>query len=313
MSKELLKTQLRENQEGRCILSKTKLKSETKYFDTDRKKPKYKGGIYTINNTRVVDPIAHMQRHNTYKLRSPELVELKTLIDGREQIRKLLNSLNNRILADSRRVDHIDEQTKKWITLQISIIDKQLKYQDKIINKFIKNYDLPICKSAQQIRGIGTITIAYCLVYLDIYKADYPSSFWKYCGYDKASYERYEKGVSGGGNKILRTILYNTAISIIKLGSPYKEVYINEKLKLENSLKLTKTRNTQGKLIECPWKDTKPCHRHGAAMRKMIKHFLADLWLVWRTLEGLPIKSLYVEDKLGHTGIIKPEERGWIY
>jgi hypothetical protein len=61
------------------------------------------------------------------------------------------------------------------------------------------------------------------------------------------------------------------------------------------------------------WKDTKPCHRHGAAIRKMIKHFLADLWFVWRETENLPTTPLYVESVLGHTGIIKPEERGWIW
>jgi hypothetical protein len=61
------------------------------------------------------------------------------------------------------------------------------------------------------------------------------------------------------------------------------------------------------------WKDTKPCHRHGAAIRKLIKHLLADFWFVWRNLEGLPTRPLYVEEYLGHTGIIRPEERGWRY
>ena len=61
------------------------------------------------------------------------------------------------------------------------------------------------------------------------------------------------------------------------------------------------------------WSQTKPCHRHGAAIRKMIKHFLADFWFVWRTTEGLTTPNLYVEEKMGHANIVKPEERGWIY
>jgi len=40
-------------------------------------------------------------------------------------------------------------------------------------------------------------------------------------------------------------------------------------------------------------------HRHNMAMRYMIKEFLYDLWYVWRTLEGLPIRPRYSEEKLG--------------
>ena len=172
---------------------------------------------------------------------------------------------------------------------------------------------MPIVKSAIQIKGLGAITIAYLLVYIDITKARYASSLWSYVGLDKASYERYTKGESGGGNKTLRTVLYTMADSMIKTRAIYRNIYDAEKTKLESSLKITKSRNTQGKLIECTWSETKPCHRHGAGIRKMIKHFLADFWLVWRTLEGLDTPCLYPEAKLGHTGIVKPEERGWVY
>ncbi len=40
-------------------------------------------------------------------------------------------------------------------------------------------------------------------------------------------------------------------------------------------------------------------HRHNMAVRYMIKEFLADLWTVWRSLEGLPIRGTYAEEKLG--------------
>ena len=76
---------------------------------------------------------------------------------------------------------------------------------------------------------------------------------------------------------------------------------------------MVKTRNTQGKLIDAMWCDTKPSHRHGAAIRKMLKHFLADVWKVWRTIEGLPTPHLYVQEKMGHTHIVQPEQRGWVY
>jgi hypothetical protein len=311
MSKTALKTKIRNQQNGKCAISAESLAKETFLFDTDRIEPKAKGGTYTDENTRGLSPRTHMERHNTLKIRTPEMTELKVLIDGREHIRKFMNSLNNRLLAAKRQTDEMDSVTEKWIKEQIKAVDKQMGIQERRIDKFIKKLDIPIVKSMIGLKGLGTMTIAYLLVYIEISKAEHASALWKYVGFDKPSHERYTKGESGGGNKTLRTVLFTWADSGIRTRSVYREVYDNEKKKLEVSMKFTKSRNTQGKLIECMWKDTKPCHRHGAGIRKMIKHFLADLWFVWRTSEGLPTTPLYVESVLGHTGIIRPEERGW--
>lgn len=313
MTKVALKTKLRKQQNGLCSVSAARLAKETRLFDTDRIEPKAKGGTYTDENSRVLDPVAHMKRHFIYRERTPELTQLKVLIDGREQIRKLMNSLNNRLLAAKRRTDVMDTVTEKWIKEQGKEVASQLTKQDRRIAKYIKGLNMPIVKAALSIRGLGAMTVAYLIVYIDITKARYASSLWSYVGFDKPSYERYTKGESGGGNKTLRTVLYTMADSMIKTRAIYRDVYDNEKLKLESSMKVTKSRNTQGKLIDCIWSQTKPCHRHGAAMRKMMKHFLADFWYVWRTLEGLETPCLYPEAKLGHTGIVKPEERGWKY
>ena len=313
MSKTAIKERIKKTQNGKCALSGKQLKDTVSLMDTDRINPKTNGGTYTEENTRITDPIAHMIRHGNYREREQQLDELKALIDGREQIRKLFNSANNRILAMKRRTDILDEHTLAWLQEQADATKSTLGKTDRRIEKHLKSMDHDIIKSAIGIRGLGPITIAYMMVYIDITKAQYASSMWSYCGYDKPSHERYEKGIAGGGNKTLRTVLYTMADSMIKSRSVYRDVYDTTKAQLEASKKITKSRNTQGKLIECAWMDTKPCHRHGAAMRKMIKHFLADWWFVHRTLEELPTAPLYVEEKLGHTGIIKPEERGWIY
>lgn len=313
MAKEAIKERIKKSQNGKCSLSGQKLKDDISLMDTDRINPKANGGIYVDENTRIVDPIAHMIRHGNLREREEQLDKLKSMIDGREQVRKLLNSANNRILAMKRRTDFIDERTLEWLQNQVKETQSELGKIDRSIGKHLKSMDHPIIKTALAIKGLGANTVAYMMVYIDISKAKYASSMWSYCGYDKASHERYEKGTSGGGNKTLRTVLYTMADSMIKTRSVYRDVYDSTKKQLEASKKVTKSRNTQGKLIECMWMDTKPCHRHGAAMRKMIKHFLADWWFVHRTLEGLSTAPLYVEEKLGHTGIIKPEERGWKY
>lgn len=49
-------------------------------------------------------------------------------------------------------------------------------------------------------------------------------------------------------------------------------------------------------------------HVHKQALRKMIKIFLACLWLEWRRVEGLPVTEPFAKYRLGHTHIIKPED-----
>lgn len=313
MSKTLLKKNIEKRQNGKSQIEKIPLPEDHQLWDTDRIIPKAEGGIYIDENTRGLLPVEHMKRHGIYRERDHQINEVKKMIDAREQVRKHLNSCNNRLLAMRRRTDDLDEQTELWLKEQVNVISKELGLIDRRILKYLKLTELPIVKSAIGVKGLGPITIAYMLAYIDIEKAEYVSCLWSYVGIVKPSYERYEKGVTGGGNKTLRTVLYTMADSMIKTRSVYRDVYDAEKLKLSLSKKKVKTRNTQGKLIECEWKDTKPSHRHGAAIRKIIKHFLADWWHVHRTLEGLPTPKPYVVEHLGHNDYIYPEERGWNY
>jgi len=313
MAKRELKEMLLKEQNGQCELSDVMLAEDVSMIDTDRINPKVNGGIYTVENTRIVDPVAHMKRHGNYRERENGLAKLKILIDAREQLRKFENSCGNRILAMKRGTDLLDKETLEFLEEQQGVCKKKMGSLDRRIQKHLKSIDHPFIESAFKIRGLGPITIAYLMAYIDINKAEHASSLWAYCGYDKASHERYEKGVSGGGNKTLRTVLYTMADSMIKTRSQYRDIYDREKELLSVSKKITKSRNTQGKLIDCAWCDTKPCHRHGAAIRKLIKIFLSHVWHVWRTVEGLPTNLLYVEEVLGHKNIIHAEELGWEY
>jgi hypothetical protein len=284
-------------------------------FDVHRKNPKTNGGVYELGNMELLSPREHMALHGNLREREESLSQLKILIDARRQLQKLLNSSNNRLLAYRRGTDDRDSITEKFLESNIYEINLRLKERDKSIVKHLKTMEseYPIIAACKGIKGVGPITIAYLLAYVDINKARNASSIWSYIGYDKASHSRYSKGEAGGGNKSLRTQLYNTADSFIKCRNIYRDVYDNEKTRLEASKIITKTRNTQGKLVELPWCEVKKSHRHGASIRKMMKHFTADFWYVWRDIEGLDTRPLYVEEKLGHKGIIRPEERGWVW
>ena len=313
MSKTALKTTLIEAQMGACALSKEPLKSNLSLVDTDRKKQKKDGGTYTTKNTRIVNPVAHMKRHGTYRKRDEQMEHLKAKMDGREQVRKLLNSVTNRMLAIERGTDQMDTETLEWLSDQKKQTKSMLSKIDRNITKQIKQIDIPVAQSALGVKGIGAVTIAYMLIYIDIEKAPYSSCLWSYCGLHKASHDRYTKGEAGGGNKTLRTVLYTMADSMIKTRGAYREVYDRRKERLSVSEKITQLRNTQGKLIECAWKDTKPSHRHGASIREIMKHFLSDWWYVHRTTEGLDTPQSYAIEKLGHKTWIFPKERGWEY
>lgn len=313
MNKLALKTALTEKQKKECALSKTTLPDNLSLVDTDRKLQKKDGGIYTSENSRVVDPVAHMKRHGNYREREEQLEEIKIVMDGREQVRNLANSANNRILAMERGTDKLDETTKEFLEDQVDQTKKRLSKIDRKVKKLVEKCDIPVAKSALGVKGVGAVTVAYMLIYIDIDKAPYCSSLWSYCGLDKPSHKRYTKGKAGGGNKTLRTALYTMADSMIKTRGAYREVYDRRKDRLSVSEKVTKSRNTQGKMIECKWKDTKPSHRHGAAIREIMKHFLADWWYVHRKTEGLDTPQAYAIEKLGHNSWIFPEERGWEY
>ena len=313
MKKKKIKERISKTQQGKCALSGKELAVDYALMDTDRINPKMNGGIYEDENTRILDPVEHMKRHGNYRERQAELHELKTMVDGREQLLKTVNGINNRMLAMKRGTDELDKVTVELLNEQLNIAISHMGKADRRIDKYVKKMENPMAQAALKIKGLGAMTIAYMLVYVDVHKARYASSVWAYCGYDKASRDRYKKGVEGGGSKKMRAALYRMADSMIKTRAVYRDVYDNEKAKLEASEKMVISRNTQGKEVNVMWKETKPCHRHGAAIRKMIKHFLADWWYVYRTLEGLTTEPLYVQEKMGHTGIIQPKERGWEY
>lgn len=303
-------------------MSKEAIKKDLGYdgeynlVDTHRLVPKSKGGVYDITNVKLLTPVEHMKEHGNYRDRDLLLEDLKSIVDDRKQVMKLKQKVDNQLGAYERKTDVLNDITKNWLEEQSKHFDTELVARNKLLTNKVKQLAKvdKLTASALGVKGVGPVTIAYCLVYVDIEKARHASSLWAYAGLDKASHDRYSKGVAGGGNKTLRTALYTLADSQIKTRGPYREVYNNVKNRLSHSEKVTMTRNTQGKLVESKWKDTKPGHRDGAAKRQIMKHFLADYWMVARTIAGLPTDPLYAEAVLGgNHRTIMPEERGWIY
>lgn len=161
-------------------------------------------------------------------------------------------------------------------------------------------------KFLKGVKGIGPAMAGVIVSEIDIAKARYPSSLWRYAGFDVAGDGRgrsrraehlveMEYTAADGERKtrrsitfnpFLKTKLYVLATSFLKQGGdhPYRAIYDAYKHRLETHPE--HAQKTKG-------------HRHNMAMRYMIKMFLLDLYTVWRPLDGLPVAPPYHEAKLG--------------
>lgn len=285
-------------------------------IDTHRENPKANGGDYTPGNYTLSEPVHHMKDHGTYRHREEFFENLKATVDDRKQVMMLRNKISNQLLAFKRRTDYLQENTVQQMEEQEKHLEEELAKRTRAMKKAVVDYAKydKLAGVALNVNGVGACTIAQCLVYIDLTKARHASSLWSYVGLDKPSHERYTKNVASGGNKTLRAALYTMADSMVKTRGAYRTVYDQTKERLARSEKTTKTRNTKGHLIECAWKDAKPSHRHGAALRAVSKHFLADYWFVGREILGLPNGPCYAEAKLGGSHkTVDPKSRGWEY
>lgn len=138
----------------------------------------------------------------------------------------------------------------------------------------------------KDVKGIGPVIAAGTLRMVDINKAQHVSSLWKFAGMDvtaEGKAPRLTRGQKTTWNPQMRMLCWKIARSFLMLGSPYREVYDKRKEHEERE-----------------HKDLRPIQIHIRAQRYMVKMFLKDLWVAWRTLEGLPVTEPYVIAKLGH-------------
>jgi hypothetical protein len=174
------------------------------------------------------------------------------------------------------------------------------------------------------VTGIGPAMAGVIIAYLDPAKARHVSSFWKYAGLDVSNgtgrSRREEHLVQreyldrNGETKTRLGVTYNPFLktklmgvlgpSFLRSGSEWRKAYDDYKHRLE-------TDPAREKLTVAAWKKRfragdenirktwTPGRIHTAATRYMVKAFLQDLWVKWRTLEGLEVTVPYSEAKLG--------------
>lgn len=175
----------------------------------------------------------------------------------------------------------------------------------------------PVYPFLESVKGCGRLMSAVIIAYLDPHKARHVSSFWKYCGLDvgpngrgrsrrkehlverqytdKDGKEATRMGTTF--NPWVKTKLRGVlAGCLLKAQGHYSEVYYNYKNRMENHAVYGIARD--GEKLEDGTFIGKS-KRHEMSLRYMIKMFLADLWVAWRTVEGLPVTVPYAQAKLG--------------
>jgi len=173
--------------------------------------------------------------------------------------------------------------------------------------------DFPLWKSFfKDVYGVGEIMAGVIMSEIDIHKDEYPSSVWAYCGLDigpdgrgrgkytehlvdyeyldKDKQKQTRKGITFNPHvksKLLGVLAgsFLRAKSKAKSGQEtYADIYYSYKNRIENMP--AHEEKSKG-------------HRHNMANRYMIKMFLVDVYVAWRTLENLPVSNTYAEGKLG--------------
>lgn len=187
------------------------------------------------------------------------------------------------------------------------------KWIDKKVAKLILTH--PAYPWFSKVKGIGKENIGKVVAQVDIEKATTISALWKYAGFsvDNGKAPKRTKGEKLSYNSELRSMCWRVGKSLIMAQGRFYDYYKSQKERYVQRYtaegisivptaalpkKSGKTYEPEGKISEG--------HVHNQAMRKMIKLFLACLWLVWREQEGLPTTKPYAIDILAHDSFIEP-------
>lgn len=221
---------------------------------------------------------------------------LRSMADLRTQTQKTRIQTGNRLDAllrgadtagDGQHIDIVRSWYQRYVALEDEL-DNDLAYlvKDDVLFPYVS-----------AVKGIGPITAATLISLIDLQVADTAASIWRYAGMavtPEGKAERLVKGQKAGYNPRLKTTCFLISTNFLRSRSPYSELYYSSK-----------------SYYEAGRSDWTKAHIHLASMRRMVKRFLAHYYEVGRTLYGLEVRRPYVEERLGHTHIDRPQDYGW--
>jgi hypothetical protein len=239
--------------------------------------------------------------------------ELTVLVGLRDQVQKIRIAEGNRADAATR----LEEEDRASLHRMYEKRLDELEFDvTKSVEMEMKQH--PAWPWLQRIKGVGATSAALVVGLIDIERAVYPSSLWKFAGYgvtvqdcDKCGgsgefgsppeqcpkcegagaygrADRTHKGEKRDYSARLKTMVWRITDLQVKHRGPYRKIYDEAKHGY-----LT----TRGPLSSTPKERQWTLgHCEAAARRKASKLFLAHLWQIWREAEGLPVTKAYIFD-----------------
>jgi len=189
------------------------------------------------------------------------------------------------------------------------------EYIDDRVANILKGH--PAYPWFSRVKGVGKENIGKVVGLVDIERASTISALWKFAGFsvENGKSPKRQKGEKLTYNSQLRSMCWRLATSLLKAKGKFYDYYCTQKdnyyekytqrgMSIVPATSLPKKNGNKVETEEI----ISEGHVHNQALRKMIKLFLACLWLEWREAEGLPVTAPYAIDKLGHDSLIQPEE-----
>ena len=225
------------------------------------------------------------------------------------------------------RIAHANKERTEPPSPMVEWLDFWLKIGEKVMHsklaKWVESDDSPPeAKWSYAQVGIGPVIAAGLCAHIDVSKADTVSALWKFAG-QAPGFDRKTKGQKLCYNARLKTLCWKLGESFVKVSGKNDAVYgklyskfkeeevrkneagwykdaadkelATKKFKAEDSV--TKKRLLASKLSDA--------HLHARAKRRVVKIFLSHFWGIARSGKGLPVTPPYVEQILGHDGIIQ--------
>ena len=239
------------------------------------------------------------EARNVERLENLKNRELRILVESFYDMQKLRMAMSNRMFAYQKLgwLESIDPEPA-LTKLKEAEHALELEIKDIVISH-------PLwLEWLIDIKGIGPIMAAGIIAWRDdINKAPTISAFWKYHGL--APDQSRKKGTKVDFNPKAKTHCWKVGMQLLKAKGHYSELYYIAKVKYEQREDIkamhenvTGEETKDGKLVKKYEANGGPksykLHIHYMALRKMIKQFMADTWVMWRTVEGLEVTKPYI-------------------
>ncbi len=243
----------------------------------------------------------------------------------RAQVRFFYDLQRLRIATMNRIVRAVDKddsilppKARKWFEIDAKLLHDLELHAVKIVDSLCSRWS--VYPWLKECKGVGPTMSGVLLSEFDIHKAVRPSQFWSFSGLHVVNGKapKPKKGEKLRWNRWLRSkIVFVLAGCLIKANNEtYRPIYDGYKFRLQNRLgpcelcgDTGKAKDVNGKIVACwncdggklagraPW-GKGAAHRNRAALRYMVKQFIADFWRAWRVAEELPTVPTYAEAKL---------------